>query len=103
MDAAVKQQALRRQQVMEGRAMRRRAMEQQAQAAPTQEQGVVPEFAAQEPTDRRPEIGTYIGRGRWADMPSGIYFGPGRANRIPEELAAGREQLLQKIFNQGQR
>ena len=100
---AVQQQALRRQRVMEGRVMRRRAMEQQAQAAPTPEQGVAPEFASQEPTGRNPEIGTYIGRGRWSDMPSGIYFGPGRANRVPEELAAGREQLLQKMFNKGQK
>jgi hypothetical protein len=42
--------AARRQQAMEGQAMRRRAMQQQAQAAPTQEQGVAPEFAPQAPT-----------------------------------------------------
>jgi hypothetical protein len=40
--------AARRQQAMEGQAMRRRAMQQQAQAAPTQEQGVAPEFAPQD-------------------------------------------------------
>jgi hypothetical protein len=48
--------AARRQQAMEGQAMRRRAMQQQAQAAPTQEQGVAPEFAPQAPT-RGPEMG----------------------------------------------
>jgi hypothetical protein len=38
--------AARRQQAMEGQAMRRRALQQQAQAAPTQEQGVAPEMSA---------------------------------------------------------
>ena len=82
--------AARRQQAMEGQAMRRRAMQQQAQAAPTQEQGVAPEFAPQAPMGRGPE------------MRSGINFGPGRANRVPEQGSPEYEQLLQHVRGLGQ-
>jgi hypothetical protein len=91
--------AARRQQTMEGQAMRRRAMEQQAQAAPTPEQGVAPEFAPQAPMGRGPEMG------RMPEMRSGINFGPGRANRMPEQGSPEYEQLLQRVrgLNQGRR
>ena len=92
----------RRQQAMEGQAMRRRAMEQQAQSAPTQEQGVAPEMsspAPQAPTGRK------VSMGRMPEMRSGINFGPGRANRVPEQGSPEYEQLLQRVrgLNQGRR
>ena len=108
----------RRQQAMEGQAMRRRAMEQQAQAAPTPEQGVAPEFAPQAPMGRGPEMGRMppgmgrgpemgrnVGMGRMPEMRSGINFGPGRANRVPEQGSPEYEQLLQRVrgLNQGRR
>jgi len=99
----------RRQQAMEGQAMRRRAMEQQAQAAPTPEQGVAPEVAPevapQAPMGRGPEMGRTVGMGRMPEMRSGINFGPGRANRIPEQGSPEYEQLLQRVrgLNQGRR
>ena len=91
-----------RQQAMEGQAMRRRAMEQQAQAAPTQEQGVAPEMSA--PAPQTP-MGRTVGMGRMPEMRSGINFGPGRANRVPEQGSPEYEQLLQQVrgLNQGQR
>jgi hypothetical protein len=89
--------AARRQQAMEGQAMRRRAMQQQAQAAPTQEQGVAPEFAPQAPMGRGPEMGRTVGMGRMPEMRSGINFGPGRANRVPEQGSPEYEQLLQRV------
>ena len=100
--------AARRQQAMEGQAMRRRAMEQQAQAAPTQEQGVAPEMstpAPQAPMGRGPEMGRTVGMGRMPEMRSGINFGPGRANRVPEQGSPEYEQLLQRVrgLNQGRR
>jgi hypothetical protein len=90
--------AARRQQAMEGQAMRRRAMEQQAQ----QEQGVAPEMSA--PVPRAP-MGREVSMGRMPEMRSGINFGPGRANRIPEQGSPEYEQLLQRVrgLNQGQR
>ena len=95
----------RRQQAMEGQAMRRRAMEQQAQAAPTPEQGVSPEFVPQATMGRGPEMGRTVGMGRIPEMRSGINFGPGRANRIPEQGSPEYEQLLQRVrgLNQGRR
>lgn len=95
----------RRQQAMEGQAMRRRAMEQQAQAAPTPEQGVAPEFVPQAPMGRGPEMGRTVGMGRMPEMRSGINFGPGRANRIPEQGSPEYEQFLQRVrgLNQGRR
>lgn len=103
--------AARRQQAMEGQAMRRRAMEQQAQAAPTQEQGVAPEFAPQAPMGRGPVMGGMSGMGgrpemgRMPEMRSGINFGPGRANRVPEQGSPEYEQLLRRVrgLNQGRR
>ena len=119
--------AARRQQAMEGQAMRRRAIQQQAQAAPTQEQGVAPEFAPQVPMGRRPgmgrrpemgrgpemggmsgmggrpERGRTVGMGRIPEMRSGINFGPGRANRVPEQGSPEYEQLLQRVRGLNQR
>ena len=100
--------AARRQQAMEGQAMRRRAIQQQEQFAPRQEQGVAPEMAApapQVPMGRGPEMGRTVGMGRMPEMRSGINFGPGRANRIPEQGSPEYEQLLQRIrgLNQGRR
>ena len=124
--------AARQQQAMEGQAMRRRAIQQQAQVAPTQEQGVAPEFAPQVPMGRpgmggrpemggrpgmggRPEMGGMPGMGGRPEMggrpgmggmpgmggrpeiPSGINFGPGRANRTPEQGSPEYEQLLQRV------
>jgi hypothetical protein len=87
--------AARRQQAMEGQAMRRRAIQQQAQAAPTQEQGVAPEFAPQAPMGRGPGMGRTVGMGRMPKMRSGINFAPGRGNRVPEQGSPEYEQLLQ--------
>ena len=91
-----------RQQAMEGQAMRRRAMEQQAQDAPTQEQGVAPEMSA--PAPQAPS-GRDVSMGRMPEMRSGINFGPGRANRVPEQGSPEYEQLLQRVrgLNQGRR
>ena len=94
--------AAQRQQAMEGQAMRRRAMEQQAQDAPTQEQGVAPEMSA--PAPQAPS-GRDVSMGRMPEMRSGINFGPGRANRVPDQGSPEYEQLLQQVrgLNQGQR
>jgi hypothetical protein len=94
--------AARRQQAMEGQAMRRRALQLQAQAAPTQEQGVAPEMSA--PAPQAP-MGRTVGMGRMPEMRSGINFGPGRANRVPEQGSPEYEQLLQRVrgLNQGRR
>ena len=94
--------AARRQQAMEGQAMRRRAIEQQAQAAPTQEQGVAPEMSAPAP---QALMGRDVSMGRMPEMRSGINFGPGRANRVPDQGSPEYEQLLQQVrgLNQGQR
>ena len=104
----------RRQQAMEGQAMRRRAIQQQTQAYPAQEQGVAPEFAPQAPMGRGPAMGGMSGMGRGPvmggmpgmgrgpEIPSGINFGPGRANRTPEQGSPEYEQLLQRVRNLGQ-
>lgn len=94
--------AARRQQAMEGQAMRRRAMEQQAQAAPTQEQEVAPEMSNPEP---QAPMGRGPAMGRMPEMRSGINFGPGRANRVPDQGSPEYEQLLQRVrgLNQGRR
>ena len=75
---------------------RRRAMLQQAQAAPTQEQGSVPSAQASSGRDVSVDF--------MAELRPGINFGPGRANRIPEEGSPEYKQLLQRIraLNQGQ-
>ena len=113
----------RRQQAMEGQAMRRRAIQQQTQAYPAQEPGVAPEFAPQVPMGRGPAMGGMPGMGRgpemgnipgmggrpemgrMPEMRSGINFGPGRANRVPEQGSPEYEQLLQRVrgLNQGRR
>lgn len=103
-------EAARRQQAMEGQAMRRRSI-QQTQASPAQEQGVAPEFAPQAPMGRGsmmggigrgPEMGGMPGMGRGPEIPSGINFGPGRANRTPEPGSPEYEQLLQRVRGLGQ-
>jgi hypothetical protein len=95
--------AARRQQAMEGQAMRRRAMQQQAQVAPTQEQGVAPEFAPQAPMGRGPGMGTpQPSMGRGPEMRSGINFGPGRSSRIPDQGSPEYEQLIQRVRGLGQ-
>lgn len=86
--------AARQQQAMEGRAMRRRDMEQQAQLVPAQEQGVASEMPS--PVSQTP-VGFAPERGRMPRMRSGINFGPGRANRIPEQNSPEYQQLLQRI------
>jgi len=95
--------AARRQQAMEGQAMRRRAIQQQAQVAPTQEQGVAPEFAPQVPMGRGSVMGGMPGMGGRPGIPSGINFGPGRANRTPEQGSPEYEQLLQRVRGLNQR
>jgi hypothetical protein len=106
--------AARQQQAMEGQAMRRRAIQQQTQASPAQEQGVAPAFAPQAPMGRgpamggmsgmggRPEMDRTVGMGRMPEIPSGINFGPGRANRTPEPGSPEYEQLLQRVRGLGQ-
>jgi hypothetical protein len=99
--------AARRQQAMEGQAMRRRSI-QQTQAYPVQERGVAPEFAPQAPMGRgpvmggRPEMGGMPGMGGRPEIPSGINFGPGRANRMPEQGSPEYGQLLQRVRGLGQ-
>jgi hypothetical protein len=93
--------AAQQQQAMEGQAMRRRALQQQEQSAPIQEQGVAPDMSTSAPQasmGRGPEMG------RMPEMRSGINFGPGRANRMPEQGSPEYEQLLQRVrgLNQGQ-
>ena len=94
--------AAQQQQAMEGQAMRRRAIQQQEQFAPMQEQGVAPEMSA--PTPQAPS-GRDVSMGRMPEMRSGINFGPGRANRVPDQGSPEYEQLLQQVrgLNQGQR
>jgi hypothetical protein len=94
--------AAQRQQAMEGQEMRRRAIQQQEQFTPMQEQGVAPEMAA--PVSQ-PSMGRGSGMNRMPEMRSGIDFGPGRANRVPEQGTPEYEQLLQRVrgLSQGQR
>ena len=92
--------AAREQQAMEGQAMRRRAMEQQAQDAPTQEQGVASEMSV--PAPRAP-MGRDVSMGRMPEMRSGINFGPGRANRIPEQGSREYQQLIGQVRGLGRR
>jgi hypothetical protein len=97
MDAAIQQQAI------EGQEMRRRAIEQQEQYVPTQERR--PEMSGRPEMERRPGMGVMPGIGGNPELPSGINFGPGRANRTPERGSAEYEQLLQRVrgLNQGRR
>jgi hypothetical protein len=108
--------AARRQQAMEGQAMRRRALQQQEQYAPTQEQVTPFEQSAPQPaygTEATPQSsmgsgprrGRTVGMGRMPKMRSGINFGPGRANRTPEQGSREYEQLLQQVRrrNKGRR
>jgi hypothetical protein len=112
--------AARQQQAMEGQEMRRRAAQEQGQFAPTQEERVTPEMPSPVPQvpmgygskmGRGPkmgygsEMGRTVGMGGMPEMRSGINFGPGRANRIPEQGSPEYEQLLQRVrgLNQGQR
>lgn len=111
--------AARRQQAMEGQAMRRHALGQQEQYAPTQEQVTPFEMSApqrgfgleatpQPPMGRGPQMGRGPGSGlppemgRGPEIRSGINFGPGRANRLPEQGSPEYEQLLQRVRGLGQ-
>ena len=96
-----KMYAARRQQVMEGLAMRRRAIQKQEQYAPTQEQVTPFETSAPQrgfglEATPQPSMGSGL------EMRSGINFGPGRANRIPEQGSPEYEQLLQRVRGLGQ-
>lgn len=51
----------------------------------------------------RSKRSTYSKRGAWGIGASGIDFGPGRANRIPEQDSPEYEQLLQSVRNLNQR
>jgi hypothetical protein len=95
------------QQPMEGQAMRRRAFNSKNNLHPWQEQGVAPEMAAPAP---QPSMGrgfrnTPQSLYGTSEMRSGIDFGPGRANRVPEQGTPEYEQLLQRVrgLSQGQR
>jgi hypothetical protein len=94
--------AAQQQQVMEGQAMRRRALQQQEQYAPTQEQGVTLEMSTPEP--QTPMVRN-TGMNRMPEMRSGIDFGPGRADRVPEQSSPEYAQLLQRVrgLSQGRR
>lgn len=82
-----KMDAARQLQATEGRSMRRRAIQQQ-------EQGVQPEMAGFPP---QAPGRTPVSMGRVPEMRSGIVFGPGRANRLPEQNSPEYQQLLQSI------
>ena len=93
--------AARRQQAMEGQAMRRRALQQQEQSAAGQEQVTPFETSAPQSgfgLEATPQPST----GRASEVRSGINFGPGRANRIPEQGSPEYEQLLQRVRGLGQ-
>lgn len=99
--------AARRQQAMEGQAMRRRALQQQEQSAAGQEQVTPFEMSAPQPgfgleATPQPSMGRGPQMGRGSEMRSGINFGPGRANRIPEQGSPEYEQLLQRVRGLGQ-
>jgi hypothetical protein len=111
--------AARRQQAMEGQAMRRRALQQQEQSAAGQEQVTPFETSAPQPgfgleatpqpsMGRGPQMSSVPQRGRGPqmgrgpEMRSGINFGPGRANRIPDQGSPEYEQLLQRVRGLGQ-
>jgi hypothetical protein len=49
-----------------------------------------------------PRMGRAVGMGRTPEMRSGINFGPGRANRVPEQGSPEYEQLLQRVRGLGQ-
>lgn len=102
--------AARRQQAMEGQAMRRRALEQQERSAAGQ--GQVTPFETSAPrtgfgleATPQPSMGRGPRMGRGPEMRSGIDFGPGRANRMPEQGSPEYEQILQRVrgINQAQR
>ena len=100
--------AARQQQAMEGQEMRRRAAQEQGQFAPTQEERVTPEMPSpvpQVPMGRGSAMGRNVDMGRIPEIRSGINFGPGRANRVPEQGSPEYEQLLQRVrgLNQGRR
>ena len=99
--------AAQRQQAMEGQSMRRRALQQQEQYAPTQEQVTPLETSAPQTefgleATPQPSMGRGPRMGRDPEMRSGINFGPGRANRIPEQGSPEYEQLLQRVRGLGQ-
>jgi hypothetical protein len=94
--------AARSQQAMEGQAMRRRALQQQEQSAAGQEQVTPLETLAPQPgfgleSTPQPSMGRGPQMGRRPEMRSGINFGPGRANRLPEQGSPEYEQLLQRV------
>ena len=93
--------AAQRQQAMEGQAMRRRAMQQQEQYAPTQEQVTLFETSAPQ-TGFGLEATPQPSMGRGQEMRSGINFGPGRADRLPEQGSPEYEQMLQRVRGLGQ-
>jgi len=82
-----KMNAARQMQAAEGRSMRRRAIQQQ-------EQDAQPEMAVPPPPAPG---GAPVSMGRVPEMRSGIVFGPGRANRLPEQNSPEYQQLLQSI------
>jgi hypothetical protein len=99
--------AARRQQAMEGQAMRRRALQQQEQSAAGQEQVTPFETSAPQPgfgleATPQPSMGRGPQMGRGPEMRSGINFGPGRANRIPDQGSPEYEQLIQRVRGLGQ-
>jgi hypothetical protein len=99
--------AAQRQQAMEGQAMRRRAIQQQERYAPTQEQVTPFETSAPQAgfgleATPQPSMGRGPQMGRGPEMRSGINFGPGRADRLPEQGSPEYEQLLQRVRGLGQ-
>jgi hypothetical protein len=99
--------AAQEQQAMEGQVMRRRALQQQEQYAPTQEQVTPLEISAPQmgfglEAAPQPSMGRGAQMGRGQEMRSGIDFGPGRANRFPEQGSPEYEQLLQRVRGLGQ-
>jgi hypothetical protein len=93
--------AARRRQATEGQSMRRRSIEQQSQSAPNEEQMVFPNMSTPQ-MSASPVAIPQPSMGRSPEIRSGINFGPGQANRIPEQGSPEYEQLLQRVRSLGQ-
>ena len=93
--------AARQRQAMEGQAMRRRSIEQQSQSAPNEEQMVFPNMSTSQ-VSASPVAIPQPSMGRSPEIRSGINFGPGQANRMPEQGSPEYEQLLQRVRSLGQ-
>jgi hypothetical protein len=77
---------------------RNRAMQQQGQEVVPEMTAPAPQTAMNPVRVGTPRIGTPI-----SGLSSGINFGPGRANRVPDQGTPEYEQLLGRVRGLGQR